>query len=118
MNTQNAQNRDRIREAFKNTPIKTRMTTDDIKHKLKTAGMEPSSILPADYCYNRTNKNFSCEKTEDAFCIFEYIRRGEYQYLGENHPYTGPVIHNPKGSTAEKVVGHYKNGKYYPAETV
>jgi len=113
--SEDVKNRDRIREAFKNTPLKTHLTTGEIKHKLKTAGMEEGSIIPSDYCYNRTNKNFGCNKDGAAFCIFEYVRRGEYQYLGEYYPYSGPVIHKPKGGTTENVVGYYKDGKYYPA---
>lgn len=69
-------------------------------------GTNPSSIILSDYCYNRINDGIMFDRH-----IFEYIEQGRYKYLGENHPYTGIVIHKPKGSKDEFIVGEWDNGK-------
>ena len=43
------------------------------------------SIMPADYCYNKTNKG---NNFEFPFPLFEY-ENGIYKYLGPDFPYTG-----------------------------
>ena len=108
-------NIDLIRAAFRNTPIHTFLDIEQIRHKLKTAGMKEGSINPADYCYNRINQDKARNASLLAFNIFRYVDRGQYEYLGENYPYNGPVIHKPKGQIAEIVIGHIKDGEFFPA---
>jgi hypothetical protein len=50
------------------------------------------SIIPSDYCYNRTNGPF------DTVCgrkptLFEHVTRNRYRLLGENYPYNGDIRH-------------------------
>jgi len=59
-------------------------------------GVNEGSIIPSDYCYNRTNKGKLADGSLENFKIFEWLARGKYKYLGENFPYTGTVISNPR----------------------
>lgn len=68
----------------------------------KHPGTNPSSVLPADRCYNRIN--LGIEKHFD-FHIFEALDNGSYKFLGENYLYSGHIYW--KG----KVVGEWLNGK-------
>ncbi len=52
----------------------------------KYPGTNRGSILPADYCYNRTNKGIKFD-----FHLFKSISDGSYEYLGPNFQYDGPV---------------------------
>lgn len=113
-NTRKIANRDLIRNAFRDTPLQTCFTKEEIKNKLLAEGMEEGSILPSDYCYNRTNKDKDRSDYLRTFNIFIYVDSGQYEYLGENYHYTGPVIHKPRNEGAERVVGHYRNGKFFP----
>ena len=67
-------------------------------------GTNPSSIIPSDYCYNRTNKG-AADKP-----LFEWLDDGQYRYLGEGYPYTGAVYSRPQGSGVDTVVGHWQEG--------
>lgn len=107
-------NYDLIRAAFENTPIHSFFDKQQIKHKLKTAGMSEGSINPADYCYNRINQDKASDSTLLSFNIFRYVDRGQYEYLGENYPFSGPVIYKPKGPDPEKVIGHLRDGVFFP----
>ncbi len=79
----------------------------EIKNELKLKhGTNPRSIILSDCCYNRINDGIRFDRH-----IFEYISLGEYKYLGENYPYTGIIIHKPKGKKHEVVVGEWNNGK-------
>lgn len=65
-----------------------------------------SSFLPSDYCYNRTNDGIHFERN---IHLFEYICKDCYRLLGENYPYTGTVVHQPKG-LLETTVGQWNQG--------
>ena len=69
-------------------------------------GTNPSSIIPSDYCYNRTNKG-AADKP-----LFEWLDDGQYRYLGEGYPYTGTVYSRQQGSGVDTVVGHWQDGVY------
>ncbi len=63
-----------------------------------------ASILPADYCYNKTNKGNDFKL---PFPLFEY-EDGTYKFLGPAFLYEGPVYW--KGT----LIGQWKNGFYEP----
>lgn len=75
----------------------------------KYPGTPRDSVIPSDFCYNRTNSDVKV-RFEKNKKIFDYCARDEYKYLGENYLYTGDVCHKPQGMP-EKVVGEWKNGK-------
>jgi|ERR1035437_1742695 hypothetical protein len=70
-------------------------------------GTNKGSILPADYCYNKTNKgnNFKL-----PYPLFEWHEGGTYKYLGPNFKYEGLVYW--KGT----LIGEWKMGIYEPLE--
>jgi hypothetical protein len=51
-------------------------------------GTEKSSILPSDYCYNRTNEGINFQT---HLHLFLSLNDGSYVYLGPQFPYNGPV---------------------------
>lgn len=73
----------------------------------KRYGVDVSSVIPSDFCYNRVNDGIHFKKENR---LFEYIDRNSYKYLGENYPYTGRVYHKPSGSKSETLVGYWVNG--------
>lgn len=52
----------------------------------------------AAYSYNRWNKGML-----EIHPLLEWLNRGEYKYLGENHPFSGIVIHHPQGGIPYKI---------------
>jgi hypothetical protein len=40
----------------------------------------------------------------EKFKILEWLARGKYKYLGENYPYTGVVISNPRKNPIKQVL--------------
>ncbi len=76
---------------------------------LNIAGLLSSkgNILPSDFCYNRYN--FGLKDFDGPF-LFEYLGVNQYLILGEHYPYSGSIIHKPKGGV-EVVVGEWINGK-------
>ena len=72
-----------------------------LKHETKA-----SSIILSDYCYNRRNDGIKFDKH-----IFQYIDHNKYKYLGENYPFTGLIIHKPKGAKNEFIVGEWILGR-------
>ncbi len=84
------------------------LTSKQIKNMLKLKfNTNLSSIIPSDYCYNRTNKGINFNQH-----LFIKINRKEYKYLGENYPYTGRIYWKPKQETNDLFVGEWENGKY------
>lgn len=71
--------------------------------------VNPRSVLPPDYCYNRTNNGIDFRSKPH---LFEYLGPGRYRCLGKNYAYNGPVYAKNKGSKAEFIVGKWVNGKY------
>ena len=65
-------------------------------------GME---VIPSDYCYNRVNNGIDIEKNlREHKCLFVYVSRNKYRYIGPGKLYTGDLYHKPKGQP-ESVVG-------------
>ncbi len=75
-----------VRETFKNTKIGEEFTTVEIKEMVhQKFGRTYGSVIPSDYSYNMKNKGKvgSLEK----FNIFYQVKRGLYQYYGENYKF-------------------------------
>ena len=68
-------------------------------------GFSEASVLPSDFCYNRTNAGVRPGHAP----LFLYVKAGMYRYVGPNHPYTGPLMHQPKGE-AERQIGEWQDG--------
>lgn len=66
------------------------------------------SIIPSDYCYNRTNKGINFNRN---IHLFEFLGKGFYKYIGDKYRYTGDVKSKSIGEP-EKVVGQWKDGYY------
>lgn len=71
-----------------------------------------SSIIPSDFCYNRTNAGIPLINNP----MFIRTGRAHYTFVGMNYPYTGPMTHKPQGQP-ERVVGNWKAGKFTPNTT-
>ena len=79
---------DQVRDTFKDTAIGTILSTKDIKFKVNNKfGTKFGSIIPSGYCYNRTNKDKENNNSLKKFNIFIFIKRGKYEYVGENYKY-------------------------------
>jgi hypothetical protein len=76
-------------------------------------GTNGGSIIPSDYCYNRTNKGIEFSKKPR---LFSFLGDGMYECLGENYPFNGSVYTCEKGSTEEIEVGLWENGILYKNE--
>ena len=97
-------------ETFKDIPFGTEFNYSDVQNlvvaRYPHRKEKKDSIVPSDYCYNKTNNGIKYGKW---LRLFEYTENKTYRYLGLNYPYTGPITHQPKGK--EKiVVGELKNG--------
>lgn len=68
-----------------------------------------SSIIPADYCYNRANKGIEFMKKPRLFC---HLGEGVYECLGEDYPFDGAVYTREKGTKKDVVVGSWENGVF------
>ncbi len=78
---------DEIRKTFENVEIGTIFTTNEIKSLVsKKFGRNEGSVIPSDCCYNMTNKGIIGTSFEH-FNIFMQIRRGEYEYVGEEYSF-------------------------------
>ncbi len=86
----------------------------DVDGVLSAAKMtdKKGSILPTDYCYNRYNNGLG---EFDGPHLFEYTDDKKFRVLGENYPYTGNVMHKPKGAP-EYVWAHWTAGKLTKGE--
>ena len=89
------------------------VTSGFIKNELRNKlGVNTSSVVPSDFCYNRVNDGIGFRKDNR---IFKYIRRNAYEYIGENYPYTVKIFHKPFKSKTEVVVGEWVKGELkYP----
>jgi hypothetical protein len=95
--------KDKIRETFKGKEEQTFKPHEIIDLVMqKCPDTNPTSILPADRCYNRINKGIERNFT---FHVFDLSDDSTYKYLGEGYNYSGPIYW--KG----KVVGEWVNGK-------
>ena len=86
-------------------------TTSEIKKLVyEEHGTNRGSVVPSDYCYNRTNVGVEFNQH-----LFIYLSRGKYRYVGENHNFEGLVYQRPSGDTVDSVAGEWKNGIYTPS---
>ena len=67
------------------------------------------SIIPSDYCYDRTNKGIIFNKKPR---LFAFLGKGMYECLGDNYPFTGPVFTHEKGAKNKCEVGYWENGLF------
>lgn len=97
---------EQLREILKGKEMQ-EVKLPEIKEQLhSTFGTNPSSVILADFCYNRYNDGIPFDKH-----LFEYRGRGRYLYLGENYKYTGLIKHKPRGSKKETDKGEWQKGK-------
>jgi len=83
------------------------LTRSQLIEKLqKKFKINPASVIPSDYCYNRLNDGIKFEKH-----LFQYKGKNEYKYLGENFRYTGKIYHRKKSSTEDEVAGEWNEGR-------
>lgn len=90
---------------YKITPAEIRRIMND-KH-----GVNPGSVMPYDYCYNRVNKGINI-RTKPT--LFEYVNHDKgiiYKCLGKNYPYNGDVYHRECGHSFDTKVGVCENGE-------
>ncbi len=73
-------------------------------------GTNSVSVIPSDYCYDRTNKGIEFLKKPH---LFSFLGDGMYECLGENYPFNGPVYACEKGTTEEIEVGVWENGVFH-----
>ncbi|WP_051303368.1 HNH endonuclease [Psychromonas aquimarina] len=67
-----------------------------------------NNITCSDYCYNFLNDGISFEKH-----IFIRTGHSEYEFVGEDHPFTGDIFHVPNNKWSDrKIVGLWKEGKF------
>lgn len=99
---------DQFKEMLKSKyKINNIITAQQIKDELiNNYGINPGSIIPTDYCYNRYNNGIAFNKH-----IFEYLfDRGTFRYLGENYPYSGKILHKLKNNYKEIIAGEWNDG--------
>ena len=75
-----------VRETFRDTEVGAEFTTAEIKEKVYLRfRRNRRSVIPSDYSYNMNNKGKV--GSLEHFNLFVQVKRGVYQYVGEN--YTG-----------------------------
>ena len=100
---------EQVKEAFLNTSYGEEFTRAEII-KIVTNLYGVMEVIPSDYCYNRVNDGIDIERNlKEHKCLFEYVSRNRYKYIGAGKRYTGILYHKPKGS-AECEVGKIKDG--------
>jgi|GEM_PF-1064806 len=81
-----------VEQNFSGYEISSKKIKEEISLKY---GVNPSSIIPSDYCYNRVNNGIDHKKKPT---LFKYIKPGKYSCLGNNYSYNGVVYHKPQKS--------------------
>jgi len=67
------------------------------------SGHTPESLLPSDFCYNRTNRGIQPPPANNP--VFLWQREGYYRYVGRGYAYDGPVEGTPKaGPTSGRFI--------------
>lgn len=88
---------EKVRDTFAGVPPGTVFTTRQIIDMVhEKYDVNPTSVIPSDYCYNMDNKGKAASASLDKFKIFEVVSRGTYIYRGEGYAYSGPVHRNPR----------------------
>lgn len=62
-----------------------------IEEVLRLGNFNSASIIPSDFCYNRRNKGSRSVR------LFIWHPGGQYEYVGPEYDYKGPVIAEPQG---------------------
>jgi len=102
---------EQIKSVFKEQEGK-RFSAAEIKNRVSAEfGTNEISIIPSDYCYNRINNGIPFNKH-----LFIRLSKGEYKYIGENHPYTGWIHRRLKRGKAEEIAGRWENGSFELSE--
>lgn len=70
----------------------------------------PDSVMPSDYCFNRTNAGIASQKP-----MFVMVDRASYRYVGRGARYTGVCIRYPKVGTPI-VAGEWVEGVWHPRD--
>lgn len=81
------------------------------RHAARLGGYQESSVLPSDFCYNRTNAGIPCPHQP----MFVHEGRGQYRFVGVCYSYTGMMFHKPHGQP-ECVVGSWHDGDFTPSK--
>ncbi len=76
--------------------------TEIVARVAAMCGCDQSSVLPSDYCYNRTNDGVRLSHVP-MFLHVGGQRSGRYRFVGRDYPYTGPVDHYPQGGQSRQV---------------
>jgi len=84
-------------------PIPTRELTE---LAASYAGCSRSSVLPADFAYDRVNRG----GVSRAYPMFIGEGLGYWRFVGLGYPYTGPIFWKPVGE-AEREVGFSREGR-------
>ena len=75
---------DEVRDTFREVEVGTEFATSEIKRMVyERFGRNPGSVIPSDYSYNMKNKGKIGALKE--FNIFVQVRRGLYEYVGEDY---------------------------------
>ena len=73
---------EKIKEYFLNCEIGEIFTRNEIIEMIhKEYGINKSSIIPSDYCYNISNKGKEADKNLKNFNLFLWVERGVYKYV-------------------------------------
>ena len=95
---------EQVKEAFENVADDMMFTRAEIR-KMVTDLYGEMEVIPSDYCYNRVNKDINIEKNlKEERCLFEYMGRNRYKYIGAGKLFNGKLYQKPKGEP-EQVVG-------------
>lgn len=64
------------------------LSTASIKDEVMKMGVNRSSIIPSDHCYNRANKDVTSFGSKTP--LFIYIEPNKYQCVGSQYGYNWP----------------------------
>ena len=99
---------EQVKEAFENICCDREFTRAEIC-KIVTDLYGNIEVIPSDYCNNRTNKGINIDKNlKEQRCLFEYIGRNRYRYIGVGKMFSGNLYQKPRGEV-ECIVGKIKN---------
>jgi len=70
-----------LQHQYGNRPIP---REDIVAEVVKLTGYSPSSVMPSDFCYNRSNKG----ARPVEYCVFEEEGNGYYRFVGRNYSTT------------------------------
>lgn len=102
-----------INEYVKKHGVGTEITRSEF-HEIvldKYPEVNPTSILPTDFCYNMTNNGLR-DQNDGERCL-ECIDKGVFRALGTDYKYSGEVYHY-MFKPNQVVVGRWVEGEFYP----